>query len=90
MCAESCVLYQDGRVEGHALMLSVRTPKLQLAAGQLSREECWIPPKKIPHAQEQMRSPSKTVGGAISHLESNPILARDTQRAQTNFVCTRT
>ena len=30
------------------------------------------------------------VGGVNSHLESNPIPARDAQRAQTNFVCTRT
>ena len=39
--------------------------------------------KKIPHIQGQRRSPSKTVGGAKSHLESNPISARDTQKAQT-------
>ena len=39
--------------------------------------------KKIPHIQGQRRSPSKTVGGAKSHLESNPITTRDTQRAQT-------
>ena len=30
------------------------------------------------------------VGEANSHLESNPIPARDTLRAQTNLVCTRT
>ena len=30
------------------------------------------------------------VGGANSHLESNPILARDANMAQTNLVCTRT
>ena len=45
--------------------------------------------KKIPHVQGQRRSPSKTVGGAKSHLESNPISARDTRRAQTNLVHTR-
>ena len=39
---------------------------------------------------EQRRSPSKTVGGEKSHLESNPISARNAQRAQTNFVRTRT
>ena len=33
---------------------------------------------------------SKMVGGVNSPLESNPILTRDAQRAQTNFVCTRT
>ena len=30
------------------------------------------------------------VGGEKSHLESNPIAARDTWRAQTNLVHTRT
>ena len=30
------------------------------------------------------------VGGAKSHLESNPIPAREAQRAQTNLVHTRT
>ena len=39
--------------------------------------------KKIPHIRGQRRSPSKTVGGAKSHLESNPISARDTQKAPT-------
>ena len=42
------------------------------------------------HTQGQRRSSSKTVGGANSHLESNPIPARDTQRAQTNLVHKRT
>ena len=35
------------------------------------------------------RNPSKMVGGANSHLESNPIPARDAQMAQTNLVYTR-
>ena len=64
---------------------TARTPELQLAAEQLSTEECWIPPKKIPHVQGQRRSPSKTVGGVKSHLESNPIPSRNAQRAQTNL-----
>ena len=59
-----------------------RTPKLQLAAEQPWTGECWIPPKKIPHIQGQRKSPSKVVGGAKSHLESNPIPTRDAQRAQ--------
>ena len=46
--------------------------------------------KKIPHVQGQRRSPSKMVGGAKSHLESNPLPARDTQRAQMNLVRIRT
>ena len=50
----------------------------------------WSNFEEIPHIQGQRRSPSKTVGGAKSHLESNPIPARDTLRALTNLVCTRT
>ena len=46
--------------------------------------------EEIPHVQGQRRSPSKMVGGVKSHLESNPIPTRDTQRAQTNLVHTRT
>ena len=45
--------------------------------------------KKIPHIQEQQRSPSKMVRGAKSSLESNPIATRDTRRAQTKPVRTR-
>ena len=44
----------------------------------------------MPHVQGQRRSPSKMIGGAKSRLESNSIPARDTQRAQTNLVHTRT
>ena len=59
---------------------------------------CWTtvdwrmldPTKKIPHIQGQRRSPSKMAGGVKSHLESNPLPKRDTQRAQTNLVCSRT
>ena len=42
----------------------VRTPKLQLAAEQPVKWECWSPPKKdtpCPTAKE--RSPRKTIGG---------------------------
>ena len=61
----------------------VRTPKLQLAAEQPSRGECWVPPKKkIPHFQGQRRSRSQMVGGAKSCLESNSIPAREARRAQ--------
>ena len=37
----------------------------------------------IPHVQGQRKSPNKRVGGAKSRLESNPIPARNAQRAQT-------
>ena len=67
-----------------------RTPKLQLAAEQLSTGECWIPPEEDTHIEGQRRNPSKMVGGTKSRLESNPIRTRDTQRAQTNLVHTRT
>ena len=50
----------------------------------------WNEFEEIPHIQAQRRNPRKTVGGANSHLESNPIPARDAQWAQTNLVCTRT
>ena len=46
--------------------------------------------EEIPHIQGQRRSPSRTVGGVKSSLDSNPIPTRDAQRAQTNLVCTRT
>ena len=46
--------------------------------------------KKIFHVQGQRGSPRKTVGEVKSHLESSSIPTRDTQRAQTNLVCTRT
>lgn len=39
--------------------------------------------KKIPHVQGQRRSHSKAVGGAKSHLTSNPIPTRDPRRAHT-------
>ena len=63
-----------------------RTPKLQFTAEQLSTGEFWIPPIKDTHVQGQRRSPSKMVGRDKFCLESNPILTRDAQRAQTNLV----
>ena len=41
--------------------------------------------KKIPHIQGKRRSPTKMVGWVKSHLESNPISARDACKAQTEF-----
>ena len=40
---------------------------------------CWSDFEEISHVRGQRRSPSKTVGGAKSSLDSNPIPARDTQ-----------
>ena len=39
--------------------------------------------KKIPHAQGERRTPNKMVEGVKSYLDSNLMLARDTQRVQT-------
>ena len=44
---------------------------------------CWSDFEEISHVRGQRRSPSKTVGGVKSHLESNVIPARDARRAQT-------
>ena len=58
-----------------------RTPKLQLAAEQPSTGECWIPQKKdIPHPRV-MEAPQQDGRRGKSHLESNPIPARGTQKA---------
>ena len=42
----------------------------------------WSDFEEIPHVQGQRRRPRKMVGGVKSHLESNPIPARDAQRSQ--------
>ena len=64
---------------------SERTSKLQLDTEQPSTGECWMPPKK-------RYSTSKSKGGAPADdkkgkimFRSNPIPARDAQRAQTKF-----
>ena len=71
-------------LEGVSSKILVLVPKLQLAVEQPLYRKCWIPPKKkkIPHIQGQKKTPIKMVGGEKSHLESNPIPTRDTQRAQ--------
>ena len=57
--------------------------------------ECWLPVpwrnfEEMSHVQGQRRSHSKMVGGAKLLLESNPIPARDAQRAQTYLAHTTT
>ena len=47
----------------------------------------WSDFEEMPIDQGQRRSLSKMVGGAKSSLESNPIPARSTKRAQTILVC---
>ena len=71
---------QDGRVEGCVLIFSCENSKITTCLWQ---ENVGSHQKKIPHVQGQRRSPSKTVGRAKLWLESNPILARDAQGAQT-------
>ena len=71
----------------------VRTPKLQLADEQPSTGKCQIPPKKkknTPHPRAKDKHQQDGQEGAKSHLESNSLPSRDTQRAQTNLVCSRT
>ena len=46
--------------------------------------------KRQPMSKGKGEAPSKTVGGAKSHLESNPIPPSVAQRAQTNLMHTRT
>ena len=58
-----------------------KAPKLQLAAEQPSTGKCCYHQKMIPHIQGQRKSFKKAVEGAQSHLKSNLIPARDTQRA---------
>jgi len=62
---------------------SARTLKLQLAAEQPSRGECWIPPKKDISRPRVKEEPWQDGRRGKSHLESNPIPTRDAQRAQT-------
>ena len=66
-----------------------RSPSKMVGAGVAAAQHS-SDSEEIPHFQELRRSPSKTVGRAKSRLESNPIAARDAERAQTNLVCTRT
>ena len=80
---------EHGEVEDVLSSSPVRTQKLQLTDEQPLTGECWMPPKKI-QVQGQRRGPNKLIRGAKSHLESNPIPTKDTRRAETNLVCTRT
>ena len=81
-------MQQDDGVEGHALIFSCENSKITTQCRTTINRRMLDPTKKkkkkkIPHVQQQRRSPSKMVGGAKSHLESNPIPSRDTRRAPT-------
>ena len=66
-----------------------RSPSKMIGA-RVAAAWCWSDFEEIAHIQGQRRSPSKMVGGVKSQSESNPIPARDAQRAQTYLVRTRT
>ena len=85
---DSHTRWRSRRSYPHPLLGEVQNYNLVLNNHQ--QENVGSHQKKIPHVQGQRRSPSKTVGGAKSCLESNPIPTRHTQRAQTNLVHTRT
>ena len=66
-----------------------RNPSKMVGAGAAATRP-WSGCEERPHTQGQRRSPSSKVGGVNSHLESNPMPARDALRAQANLMCTRT
>ena len=66
-----------------------RSPSKTIDSGAAA-VRCLSDYEEIPLIQEKRTSPSYIVGGTKLHLESNLLCARDTQRAQTNLVHTRT
>ena len=62
-----------------------RSPTKTVGAGVAAVQQ-WSNFVEIPHVQGQRGSPSKMVGGAKSHLESNPIPTRDL-RGLTHTLC---
>ena len=88
-------LYECGEGRWHSIKMCTHLLLRELQHYNLllnnhGQENVWSHQKKVFHVQEQRGSSSKMVGGMKSHLESNSIPTRDTQRAQTNLVCTRT
>ena len=71
---------QSRRMCSHLLRRELQNYNLLLNNQQ--QENVGSHQKKIPHIPGQRRSPRKTVGGAKSHLESNPLPASDAQKAQ--------
>ena len=65
----------------HLLLQELQNYNLLLNNHQ--QEKVGFSQKKTPHVQGYRISPRKMVGGTKSCLESNPIPARDAQRAQT-------
>ena len=73
--------WRSRRICTHLLLWELQNYNLLL--NNCHQENVGSHQKKIPHVQGQRRSPSKIVGRAKIHLESNPIPTRDAQRAQT-------
>ena len=63
--------WRSRRTCAHLLMREL--PNYNLLLKRHWQENVGSQQKNIPHIQEPRRSPSKTVGGAKLHLESNPI-----------------
>ena len=86
------VAEEDGGVEGHALIYSCENSKITTLCWTTINRKMLDPTKKrYPTSKGKgNKHPSKMVGGVKLCLESSPIPARDTRRAQTNFVRTRT
>ena len=62
---------EDGGVEGCACIVSCENSKKKSLLNNHPQENVGSHQIKIPHIQGQRRSPSKMVGGAKMHLESN-------------------
>ena len=73
--------WQSRRTRTHLLLQELQNYDWLLINHQ--QENAGSQQKKLPHVQGQRRSPSKMVGGAKSHLESNPIPTRDVWGDQT-------
>ena len=84
-----CIRY----VEGRALIFFCENSKITTHCWTIIDWRMLDPTKKKKkkkaHVQGQRRSPNMIVGGEKLCLESNPIPARDAQRAQTQSVHTR-
>ena len=66
-----------------------RTPKLKLAAEQLSTGECWIPPKKdTPHPRAKEKPQQKCRRGKIK-FRIKPQTHQNAQGLKQNLVHTR-
>ena len=74
---------EDGRVEGRAHIFSCENSKISTRCWTTIHKRMLDPTKKRYPKSKGTEEPNRMVGGAQSHLESNPIPTRDTRRAQT-------